>query len=339
VAEGLVDEERQLECTRALHARWLMSERADLGGRTPRELLLADRGRRSWDMEHRQEQWSRQGHPAVGLSPDSTAYRFGGFGTMEVVLYFDLVRALLPAAWEWTRADPRPTRDALIERLAEYRDAWLHAPHDGSPWIPAELIASERRRIPIASTGEHHFDDCPICQAMAKEDLGPMFMCFDGHHLELEVEFAFSLCETREEWEKEQEDYRRFSEEMDRKAKERTAAGEDNDPLASSVWKSSYVNWDAAMSGDSPIGPYFALSFYLSELITELQGRPNGEELLKSLNAAYAALRTGENDAARDAAACDLRDRLEELSQAFPDLTPRCADLQRRLDEMTRLPF
>jgi hypothetical protein len=340
VAEGAVDEIRELELTRAIHARWLMTERPDLGGRTPRDLLLADQKRRSWDMERRSEQWSRQRHPAVGVSPDSIAYRFGGFGTMEVVLYYDLIRALLPAGWDLAKEEPHSTRETLVWELAGFRDAWLNYPNEGGPWTPAELIESERRRIPVASTGEHLFDDCPICQAMAKDDFGPTFMCFDGHHLELEDEFAFSMCQTREEWDKQQEEYRQFSEEMDRKAKERAAGGEGDDSLVGSVWKTSYVNWDDATApGASPEGAMFSLAFPLSELVSELQSRPNGEELLKSLNAAYATLRTSEDDIVRESAACDLRDRLEELSRTFPDLTPRCADLQSRLDEVIRLPF
>ena len=66
-----------------------------------------------------------------------------------------------------------------------------------------------------------------------------MFRGFDGHHLDLDDEFAFALCATHEEWEQQQEKYRRFSEEMDAKWRERAAAGDD--PLAS-VWTSSYVD-------------------------------------------------------------------------------------------------
>jgi hypothetical protein len=55
-------------------------------------LLLAERDRIACELEHRAHQWSRQGHAARPLPPGSAAYRLGGFGTMEVVLSFDLVR-------------------------------------------------------------------------------------------------------------------------------------------------------------------------------------------------------------------------------------------------------
>src|SRR2546429_399010 len=149
---------------------------------------------------------------------DSTAYRLGGFGTTEVVLYFDLVRALLRRAWGLAGQDPRPTRSVLVERLAEFRDDWLDEPNEETaPSTPVELIESERRRMPVTSDGSHLDCDCPICQAEMEGEFGPAFQWFDGHHLELEDEFAFSLCETREAWDREQEDYRRFADEMDRK--------------------------------------------------------------------------------------------------------------------------
>src|SRR5262249_2354807 len=184
---------------------------------------------------------------------------------MEVVLYFDLVRALLAEAWSLTKQEPRPTRPLLVEHLAAFRDRWLREPYEGGsmPLTPAELIESERRRVPVAIEGGPLDDDCPICQAEAEGACGPGVMWFDGHHLELEDEFAFSLCATREEWEREQEEYRRFSEEMDRKERERAAGGgEASDPLAGSVWRTSFVNWDAlAGSGASPRQALLALGF------------------------------------------------------------------------------
>jgi hypothetical protein len=55
------------------------------------------------------------------------------------------------------------------------------------------------------------------------------------------------------------------------------------------------------------------------------------------LNGADAALRTSEDEVARRSAAQELRERLEEVSRALPDLTGKCADLQGRLDEVLRL--
>src|SRR5213079_2935895 len=102
-----------------------------------------------------------------------------------------------------------------------------------------------------------------------------------------------------------QEEYRQYSEEMDRKARERapltlpsppTAGGEGRvrgtgdaaDPLAGPVWQASFVNWDALAGPDaSPRQALWALSFPLAELAGDLQDRPAGTDLLRSLNGAY----------------------------------------------------
>jgi hypothetical protein len=335
-----VDGRREPERTRALHAAWLLTARADLGGRTPREVLLADRERLARDLEHRSEQWSRQRHAAPALPPDATAYRFGGFGTTEVVLYFDLVRALLAEAWELTRGEPRPAKPLLVERLAAFRDGWLHVPNEetGPGLTPAELIESERRRLPVTGDGSHLDCDCPLCQALTEEEFGPAFLMFDGHHLELEDEFAFSLCETRDEWDRQQEEHRRFSDEMDRKERERAAAGGGaDDPLADSVWRASFVDWDALTGPDAPPQQaLLALGFPLAELTGALKHRPEGRDLLRSLNESYGGLRGSQDAVAAASAAQEFRERLEAVGRQFPDLTAKCADLQSRLDEVLR---
>jgi hypothetical protein len=338
---GSLDEKAQQERTRAIHAEWLMTARADLGERTPRGLLLAERNRLIRDLEHRSQQWSRQGHAVPALSEDALAYRFGGFATTEVVLYFDLVRALLAKAWELHEVEPGLTPTECVENLAAFRNRWLHEPQPGaigSRMTPAELIESERRRMPIAGHGYMIDDDCPICQAEADGVFGLGFFWFDGHHLELENEFAFSLCQTREEWEKEQEEYRQFSEKMDRQGREREAAKADStDSQSDSAWQTSLVNWDAMAEEEaSPQLALFVLSFPLAELVSNLKDRPEGQAFVRPLNEAYRGIRAEQDSIVRDAAVQEFRDRLEEIARTFPDLTPKCADLQSRLDEVLR---
>lgn len=289
-------------------------------------------------MEHRAHQWSQQGHAVPPLSPDATAYRLGGFGTTEIVLYFDLVRALLAEAWELTSTEPQPARSWLMERLAERRDTWLHEPNEttGPFMVAAELIESERRRLPVTGDMSHLDCDCPLCQALADGELGggPMFQFFDGHHLELEDEFAFSLCATQEEWDRQQEEYRQFAQEMDRKQAERAAAGEDE---FASAWEKSFLDGEAPGPADlAPLPPLLALGFPLAELTSDLQPRPAGLARLRSLNEAYRRLRQSQDAAVTASAAQEFRDLLEAVCAAFPDLTAKCADLQSRLDEVLR---
>jgi hypothetical protein len=303
-------------------------------------VLLAERNHIGDDLEHRAEQWSRQGYPAAALASDSTAYRLGGFGTTEVVLYFDFVRALLAQASQLAAQHGRPADACLVQELAQFRDAWLKEPNEttGPSQTPAELIESERRRMPITSDGSDLDHDCPICQAQAAGEFGPAFWCFDGHHLELEDEFAFSLCETRAEWEREQEEYRRFSEKMDREDRERAAKGEDSaDGPADSVWQTSYVNWDALTASDAPPRQLLhALGFPLAELTVDLRNHDEDASLMRSLNDAYGCLRASQDAVATNSAAREFRDRLEQVAGKLPSLTAKCADLQSRLDEVLR---
>jgi hypothetical protein len=57
---------------------------------------------------------------------------------------------------------------------------------------------------------------------------------------------------------------------------------------------------------------------------------------MKSLNGAYTALRASQDGVARESAAGEVREALEAVGRGFPDLVPRCADLQARLDEVLR---
>ena len=334
------DPTRAQEWARAVHAQWLQTTRADLGGRSPRDVLLAERNHIAFDLQHRAEQWSLQRYPVAALPSNSTAYCLGGFGTAEVVLYFDFVRALLAQASRLAAQHGQPADACLIQELAQFRDAWLSEANEttGPSLTPAEWIELERRRMPITSDGSHLDCDCPICQAQAAGEFGPAFSGFDGHHLELEDEFAFSLCETRAEWERQQEEYHRFSEEMEREDRERVAKGEDSaDRPADSVWQCSYVNWDALTASDaSPRQMLLALGFPLAELTVDLQDHAEGANLMRSLNDAYGGLRASQDAAATSSAAQEFRDRLEQVAGKLPSLTAKCADLQSRLDELLR---
>jgi hypothetical protein len=69
-----------------IHAAWLLTPRDDLGGDCPRDVALARRGHLTWDMQDRSEQWTLLGECPRGLAESSHAYRFGGFGTHELVM-------------------------------------------------------------------------------------------------------------------------------------------------------------------------------------------------------------------------------------------------------------
>lgn len=83
-----------------IHARWLMTPREDLQGRTPREVLLRGRNHIDLDLQHRSHQWAFLRQCPPGISTDSAAFRWGGFGSHENYMYYDLVRYLIGACWD-----------------------------------------------------------------------------------------------------------------------------------------------------------------------------------------------------------------------------------------------
>jgi hypothetical protein len=190
-----------------IHAKWLMSGRDDLRGKTPREILLEKQDFIGSDLDSRARQWSFTGFCPSPIPVDSNAYKFAGFGTHEIVVYYDLFRHLLGECFENNCTDPD-----ILERLAS---VWLNNPQgEFSERTPAEIIEKERTRINLTvSVQECLIDDnCPLCVMMSEEFDTPTFCHFDGSQMEYD-RFEFSFQKDRKEWEAEQREY----EEMSRK--------------------------------------------------------------------------------------------------------------------------
>ncbi len=187
-----------------IHAKWLMTPRDDLRGLQPREVLLMKLKDIDRDMQWREVQWSRLKEPAPCLKKESHAYRYGGFGTHEIVIYYDLVRMLIENCWERMQEGGEVSLPDEIARLNRVKTEWLDSPEPDHGGIsPSCLIDYERRRLPWVSSEEDspYEDDCPLCQEMAKGEFGPGFWHLDGCNMD--DDFAFSFCRTREEWEEE----------------------------------------------------------------------------------------------------------------------------------------
>ena len=188
-----------------LHGVWLLTERDDLGGRTPREVLLEKRHFIEMDLQMRSLQWSFTKDPPPELSVNSYAYLHGGFGTHENVVYYDLIRYLLEAFHERILARGRCGIEEGIHYLEGKRDKWLAAPNaEYSGRIPSEIIEFERRRRNMTMSPHESIidEDCPICVEMSQIFDTPMFWHLDGSHMDRE--FAFSFYKTYEEWQKEE---------------------------------------------------------------------------------------------------------------------------------------
>jgi hypothetical protein len=205
----------------SIHANWLMTPRDDLRGRSPRDVLVEKREFIDRDLDTRCWQWTMQGEGPPCLARDSFAYRLGGFGTHEWVVYYDLVRHLL---WSATELDCQDI-DAALSSLEQIKKDWLETgdgEYEGK--VPAIIIDNERKRLPQAmSPAEMIIDEnCDCCRMLARDaemGFGPAFWHLDGSHMD--DGFAFSYCLTLEEWEAENREREEFDREFDRRMEER----------------------------------------------------------------------------------------------------------------------
>jgi hypothetical protein len=204
----------------AVHESWLMTPRADLLGRSPREVMLAKLDFINFDLHTRQWQWSVLGEVPPPLARDSFAYLFAGFGTHECVVYYDLVRCLVSECWGCVQARDRIEAVAEVARLEGIKAAWLNErQRDFDGRIPSAIIESERRRIPLVMSAKEMIvdEDCDLCKMLGDESLeglGPGFWHLDGCNMD--EGFAFSFCRTREEWDEEERRRKEFDEEFNR---------------------------------------------------------------------------------------------------------------------------
>ncbi|HTN03228.1 MAG TPA: hypothetical protein VL132_15170 [Planctomycetaceae bacterium] len=191
---------------RQRHIDWLMTARNDLGGRSPRDVLIDDRHEHiEIDIQNQQHHWSFLRQPPPAVLRDSHAYRFGGFGTHEIVLYYDLVRELLWEAVDRACQGVAVARSGVsteIDELHRSSQDWLHRPlEEFHGRTPASMIDKERRRLPEKACGDEAVVDpeCPCCQMLADEETwGPVFWHLDGCNMD--DDFAFSFERSYEEW-------------------------------------------------------------------------------------------------------------------------------------------
>ncbi|QDS88066.1 hypothetical protein EC9_22520 [Rosistilla ulvae] len=336
------------QSTVAIHRDWLMTPRSDLGGRMPRELL---HGARQWieQVTWGQQQRVQDGGPTIALPDDWADYATAPMGGEEMCLYFDLCREVIGAGWRWCsgEAGNRTSQyeaDAATELtnfLRVAKNDWLSSPFEEGP-SPSFIIQCSRRRVPrgLGSTiegieapqvEEHSIGcDCPICEMLADGMFGIGFECLDGHHLELDNEFAFSMLETREAWEEQQREFGLYNSELDFELLAPEEAGQGDATLAS-AW--SGICDDTPLPGD-PTG-HMKLAFMVAEIVSNLQfsGAPHDDVL--RLNEAFANFRRSDIDR-REATSSALKSNLQTLAERYPELISKSADLQSRIDELLR---
>lgn len=338
--------------TIAVHRDWLMTPREDLGGRMPRELL---HGAIRWSdaVTWGQELRFHSGEPMVAVPDDWDGYATAPMGSQEMCIYFDLCREVIEAGWYWCHAqrgllatDPHASVHAqFVSFLREVKEEWLASPFEGgSP--PNFILECDRRRVPRGAgipiqgiegveTESHIPDcDCPICAMMADGMFGPSFSGFDGHHLELDDEFAFSMYETRKEWEEERIAYDGFGDEHDEhdpedELEDIDEVEETQDPFAS-AWTG--IKHEGPIPGDQ--GGYLKMAFMIAEIGMALESHDASIDEIRDLNSAFADYRRSGSESAKPAE--KLRAVLQSLSLRYPELIAKSADLQSHIDESAR---
>ena len=182
---------------------------------------------------------------------------------------------------------------------------------------------------------EHVIDcDCPICLAMADGLFGVGFAGIDGHHLELDDEFAFSMHETREAWEESQREFAEMSAAIDARGLEGQSDRDDEQEEFASAW--SGVVSDEPIPGDSTGN--VKLAFMLAEVVGELQRDDADKAAIRRINAAFTEFRTVDfADSDQPAVAHhQLIEALESIVEKHPRLTSRIADFQSRVQDQLR---
>ena len=270
-------------------------------------------------------------------------------GREEICVYFDLCRELIVAGWDWcSERDDRGADNRMddLSKLKAFLTAvktrWLRESFEGgSP--PRFIIECSRRRVPrgsgVAIVGidereaeQHVVDcDCPVCEMIADGMFGVGFTSIDGHHLELDDEFAFSLCETQEEWEQQRREYEEFAAAMDRKRAEREEHEEAETDELSSAWHG--IVSDQPIPGDP--GGHLQLAFLLSEIVSALELLEADHEQIAELNRRFRQFREADVDS-RASWAAPLKATLDEVGSQYPGLVSRAADFQSRVDESLR---
>ena len=348
---GRLDHNARYELAREIHTHWLLTPREDLRDHAPRDLMIDARyDHITKDLQYQAHRWSLVGEAPPGIARESMAYRFGGFGTHEFVLYYDLVREMITACIN--RPASNPVNESLlaaeVEHLQMMCQEWLNCPNhdDLHGRTPASVIDRERRRLPESSSAEEAIidHDCPLCQMMADSRFGPTFWHLDGCNMD--DDFAFSLCRSRDEWAAEQREFDEVGRTLDLDLPDAPALGEEIRDLdsgpdeSSSVWKTSYSNTqavDALPARQALPLMLFAIAAHLGELLEDLKSGDASQEQAQSIRAQFTELRiavSAHSSLEAESAIAHFCEALEVLTGNRPDLEPKCDDLASKLEHL-----
>jgi len=327
------------DLTLSVHRDWLMTPRPELNGGIPRDCLHIGK---DWisDLVDGQAFRVYRNESPVPIPEQLSTFASAAMGRHEVILYFNACRETIEAGWLWLMEDPAridiPDAELLLAKsMEEFLDEWRMNSFEGDE-SPEEVIRCERLRIPLVSTGSHMIDcDCPICEMMATGSFGPSICHFDGHELDIDNDFAFSIHATREAWEAEQNEFAEMNASIETSRKRREEMGDDAEDPFDSPWKSTFIS-DEEIPGDR-FG-HLGMAFLVAEIVGCLKTADADQSEIDLLNAAFRDYRTAEEPDNLAISAERFRTVLEHLAAKHADLLGRVADLQSRIDERLRSP-
>lgn len=321
-----------------IHDWWLLTRRDDLRQRTPRDVLLARRQFIDGDVQDQGQTWTLLGKCPPGLAHSAQAFRYGGFGSQEIILYHDLVATMLRRCAERLGNGAEADEQSEIRHLEQFQQEWLHQPseelYDQSP---AALIARERARLPFVVPKSHAVlhDDCPLCRMMADGDT-PMIWALDSY--QLTERFATSFYATVAEWE---EDRWQWPDDDDTTTDtpEDVVPVEDPEHMGTRIWHCSFTN----MSCFSDMSPreacgvmLFSVGGHLAELVQDLRRDADADPLVQQLHQRFDELRVlirEEEDVWMiNTSIAEFGEALHAVAATRRDLGAKCDDLEDKLD-------
>ena len=327
------------ELTLSVHRDWLMTPRPELAGGIPRDCLHIGK---DWisDLVDGQTFRVYRNEAPVPVAEELSTFDSAAMGRHEVILYFDACRETIRAGWLWllddeTRIQSHDASKQLARTMQDVLSRWRVSPFEGGE-SPEEIIRCERVRIPMVSAGGPMIDcDCPICQMMASESFGPSIRSFDGHSLDVDEDFAFSIQPTYAAWEDEQREYAEMDAQIKADMKLREELGDEAEDPFDTPWKSTFIG-EENIPGDK-FG-HLSTAFQVAELVGFLQTAKADQSEVDMLNAAFRDYRKASLPSERFTSAESFKSVLEQLAAKYVELLSRAADLQSRIDERQRTP-
>lgn len=193
-----------------VHSKWLMTPRDELFGMTPRQVMFEKRRTIDFDLHTRSLQYSFTKLCPKPIPAEFHAYRYAGFGSHEIIVYYDFVREIIGFALNEIDNNKSQDENERITRLKIFAENWWQTPSDDFRRAPVRIVEAERKRLNLTLSAEECLidDNCPCCIAMYEDFDTPVFWHLDGCNMD--EQYEFSLYDTHEEWQAEQERFHQF---------------------------------------------------------------------------------------------------------------------------------